>query len=406
MGAYDEKGKLVASRVENNIRNHIKEATVEATQNKFPLIVSYNNGHKYGVLENGNIVENILGPGDSAPTESNAIYISGDFVAVVPAGYTISNKKIVNEETGIVEQDETTIENGLVVKDGSGNEFVWIPVENISDLYDENKTNSNWIMFGTSEDNAVITNYKSKSEIIASYKRGNPGETIDSSKDYIRREPDTVVGNGTKYDADENLRGQAGFFESNGTTVSSLDKMAIELRDDYINMIDSIRKNGGFYVGRYELGKDSNNKPQVKVGSAYTYTNGYKLYAECKSFSNNNVESRMIWGCLWDQVCKFISTAEDKDGNKIILTDSSSYGNYSGKKIATGSNSNFKINNIYDLAGNCIEITQEAEGIDGRICRGGSYFNSGDTYSVISKAATRPSNWEGHMSTRPVLYLK
>lgn len=63
-----------------------------------------------------------------------------------------------------------------------------------------------------------------------------------------------------------------------------------------------------------------------------------------------------------------------------VNTDSRSWGNYSdstgeattnsGTKQNTGSSEAWKANNIYDLAGNCYEWTQEAYDANSRIERG------------------------------------
>ena len=146
-------------------------------------------------------------------------------------------------------------------------------------------------------------------------------------------------------------------------------------------MIDSIRENGGFYIGRYEIGGNI-SKPLVQKGkTVITNTNWYNLYKACKSFSKGNVEARMIWGCQWDQVCRFISSAKDENNNTISLDNSRSYGNYSnsdtpanvtgaGSKQSTGFSEYWKTNNIYDLAGNCWEWTQEAYYTGQRAYRG------------------------------------
>ena len=126
--------------------------------------------------------------------------------------------------------------------------------------------------------------------------------------------------------------------------------------------------------------------------------------------------SRMIWGCQWDQVCKFISTAKDKNGQTISLTDSRSYGNYSnstspantnnGSKRNTGSNEAWKVNNIYDLAGNCNEWTQEASGAYNRASRGGGCSGSGGNEPVTRRSGSYPTGTYSSISSRPVLYLK
>ncbi len=292
MGAYDKRGNLVASKVVNNINKNISDASAEATSSSFPVKVTYGNGHKYGVTEEGDIIENLIGQGETAPNDSNAVYISGNYTAVIPAGFTVSDVKVVNETTGVVEKDETTIENGLVVTDASGNQWVWIPVSS-SDLalmYEENTTG--WTMLGTAEPNDVVTKYRTLGTTLGSrtLDRTTPGTTADP----YYREPDVI----SLYDTDQTYRTQAAF--------GDLADMSTKLKDDYKEMIDSVRENGGFYVGKYELGKDSSNNPQVKPGTVMNKTDWYNLYKACKSFSNENVESRMVWGCQWDQICRFI----------------------------------------------------------------------------------------------------
>ena len=355
-GAYDLNGNLLASKIEENIKNNIKDATVEETQNKFPVKVMYSNGHKYQITQDGQIMMSV-NAGDTAPDDSNAVYISGDYTAIIPAGYTVSGT-----------EGETSIENGLVVRDSNQNEWVWIPVS-VSDLalmYTENQIG--WTMLGTTAPNEVVTKYKTLATILGSktINRTNPGLTASP----YYREPDMVTGNGTQYDNVETNWTAAGF--------TSFENMATKLKDDYKDMINSIKENGGFYVGRYEIGKDTSNNPQEKAGIVMNRSNWYNLYKACKYFSDDNVESRMIWGCQWDQVCRFIKG----NGANSVIDDSRSYGNYKDSTNSTdiSGNANFngrtgrseywKIKNIYDMAGNFNECTQEAYQMTNRTWRG------------------------------------
>ena len=330
-----------------------------------------------GEFENrdGKIIHRIY-PGDSAPKDKEAFYRDGEYKAIIPPGFTVSDVKEINETTGEVIKDETSIENGLVVKDGSENEWVWVPVSNedLEKMYSSGS--EQYTLAGTN----VKTVYKSLGTVLGekTIDRGNPGLIAEG----IYKEPDVLP----TYDTNPDYRKQAGFIERDGITVSSLETMATKLKDDYKDMINSVQKNGGYYIGRYELGNGKNSneeedKPQVKAGKVMNYRNWHKLYLACKSFSNKKVESRMIWGCQWDQVCRFISTLGD---NKVSsLDDSRVYGNYSnslrGAEVnsgvtlfnqTTGRNESWKTNNIYDLAGNCWEWTQEANYNNGRARRG------------------------------------
>ena len=342
----DKRGNLDPDKVVNGLNKDIKnlkEAT--NTDGKFPVKVEYKNGHKYQITEDGDIFISV-DAGDTAPSDSNAVYTSGNYTAVIPAGFTVS-------------ATESSIENGLVVIDGSANEWVWVPVSSadLAKMYTEDTTG--WNMLRTSVNTKLKTKELTTQNTFKlgsrELPRTNPGTTADP----YYREPDVV----SEYDINPTYLDQAGF--------KNIEDMATKLKDDYKDMIDSVRENGGFYIGRYELGKDSSNNPQVKAGTVMNNTNWYNLYSACKSFSSGKVESRMIWGCQWDQVCRFIRTAKDTSNNTISLNNSTNYGNYSGSTdYKTGTRNNCITNNIYDLAGNCWEWTQEAYSTNYRAGRG------------------------------------
>ena len=196
--------------------------------------------------------------------------------------------------------------------------------------------------------------------------------------------------------------------------------MATKLRDNYKNMLASVRKNGGFYIGRYELG-GTVVAPQEKAGTVMNSTNWYNLYKAYKTFGDeSNTCSRMIWGCQWDQVCKFISTYKEENETKNRdLSNSCSYGNYSNStgdaatnsgrdnfNYTTGRNEAWKTNNIYDFAGNCREWTQEAYSSNYRTLRGGNCTSEGDGSSVTCRDYNVPTYAVTVVTTRPQLYVK
>ena len=316
---------------------------------------------------------------------------------------TTAKVKTIAEYAGYtVDATQNSIDNGLVISK-DGNEWVWIPVSNedFSAMFGT-ATDDGWTMDGTD----VKTKYKSNGGIINDKKgpitRVTPGDTSSF------REPDVL--NIDSYDKNTTNLSAAGLG-------ANLSEMATKLKDDYKNMIDSVRKNGGFYVGRYELSSAGTKKNQPSL----TNTNWYNLYAKCKTLGDESTTySRMIWGCQWDQVCKFISTAKDANGDTISLTDSKKYGNYrdsqapantgnyeSGVKKNTGSNEAWKTNNIYDLAGNCYEWTQEVRFTLGRACRGGAYSGYGTDIPLTARGNSSPDiSHDDYVSSRPVLYIK
>ena len=92
------------------------------------------------------------------------------------------------------------------------------------------------------------------------------------------------------------------------------------------------------------------------------------------STREKNVKSTMIYGIQWDAVCSWL------EQSGFDINDSSSWGNYedssgnadidgAGSKQDTGFSEYWKANNIYDLAGNCWEWTQEASSTSSRVLR-------------------------------------
>ena len=290
---------------------------------------------------------------------------------IIPKGYTPINAGNATWGDGNSSPAQSSIDNGLVIKDDNNNEWVWIPVEasTLSNMYaTSTKENGETI----SGDVGVTTKMYTKTTTI-----GKTGDTVTISRstpnttDY--REPDLVVGrDSTSYDKNESYYKTILGFDSPKA-------MAEAFTIDYANMIASIQKYGGFYIGRYELSIEGVQKGKATL----TDTNWYDLYKKCTTLNaSDKVESKMIWGIQWDLACDFIS----KKGEQKNITNSTEWGNYSdstgnaavmdgetqkyGSKQVTGYSEYWKANNIYDLAGNCTEWTQEANDTNYRASRG------------------------------------
>ena len=325
-----------------------------------------------------------------------------DGTVIVPEGYKIAT------------DSASTIAYGVVITDAltNGNEWVWVPVADPSVMYETASTPIT--LTGGTKDGAGILELKinNKPITISKYTKSititnndNTTTTIsrvrpNDTSSYSYREPDVVVGDdGTSYDAVDTNRATAGFKKEDGTTMT-LAEMADTMRSEYETMIASIEKYHGFYIGRYEL----NVNGEEKTGETLTRKTWYELYAQCKAeklSASNKVMSRMIWGCQWDVTCNWIANYGDKKnisdsrdwGNYRDSTPPANTGNYvSGQIKDTGSSEYWKANNIYDFAGNCLEWTQEAGYTNYRAIRGGSYGNSGSGGPASGRSGNNPTD--------------
>lgn len=273
---------------------------------------------------------------------------------VIPKGFKAVNQeqdKTIDKAAKWGEQNSYL--NGLVIEDEKQNQFVWIPVENMD-------------LFHTTD-----------------WQKNVPKETLD--KTYI--EP---IENET---------------------------------DEYKQMYRKVRKYGGFYVGRFEVGdaEAQNARTEVKNSDNIAIKKGLQVY-NYVPFEQTTINKREIigakelaikfgkinqyeeittsvmYGVQWDSMLRFLAS------NAYNVNDSLTWGNYpnatleykdtqgntyikqqgEARLILTGNSENTKAKNIYDVAGNVYEWTQETAGTNVRVVRGGSYM-----VTIGQLAATR-----------------
>ena len=303
---------------------------------------------------------------DGVPIPEGYYYVGG----TKAKGLVISDAEADNEKYKGQEN---------VGKNLQGNQWVWVPVETPSSLYTTVAAGQE-----LSGDSGVKTTKYTNSEIISEIDRGLPGD--ESSY----REPDILTDSGY----DDRSYARAGF--------SSLTNMADTMKSDYEEMIASLEKYKGFYIGRYELTANGE-----KTGATQTKVDWYTLYKNCTTLAKGTkVKTRMIWGLQWDATCNWL------DSSGYSITNSSKWGNYSdntatghGSKQNTGFSESWKANNIYDFAGNCPEFTQEADITRSRANRGGYYLLNGSGSPASYRNNLIPTNTYSNNGSRPTLYL-
>lgn len=297
--------------------------------------------------------------------EKNEEYTDEDGnVAIIPAGFMI------------VPENEK-INDGLVIQDENGNEFVWIPVETVVANNEENGTNNKAmaVKIGNDYKGLLYEFSENGSEVISGCTTN-----IDNA-----HEPDIL----STYDNDINYNN--GLFTKDS------------LQQEYNKMIESVEKYHGFYISRYELGleetrpvsKDASANTEITTADASnleTYT-WYGLYSKCKEFapksSNKSVVSSMVWGSQYDAMLNWMKQqgeAVEKENDEKTNTSKRS-----------GNNPNDIIRNVYDIYGCHGDWTLSAVSNNIR-----GYY--GVLPANINSA--NPTEANVNMSTRISLYIK
>ena len=226
--------------------------------------------------------------------------------AKIPAGFKVSEN-----------ENEQTINEGLVIRDESGNEFVWIPVSTESQ-YQRNRT----------------------------YRLADVSETAYTDTGYL---PDGIQPDDDSSESNEKAEKQA------------------------------VLNSKGFYVSRYEAGKKSGKLVSQKNVTIWNWILQENCKDTAKTFiNNNNVKSALCSGIQWDMVMNFVNGKQDGTGNTFDVTtyDSS---RHTGTRVNSGQNEADKVCNIYDLEGNFFEYVAEKNSDPSSydyVTRGGCYGDS------------------------------
>ena len=241
----------------------------------------------------------------------------------------------------------------------------------------------------------IYSKLRVRDDDVSEFTAGKPGDTnVKTTK-----EPDVI----RSYDTNSQYYKDILGFES---TKAMADSMVAE----YKAMSDSVKKYHGFYIGRYEL-TGTLDDPTVEMGRVLVNENGsnwYYLYKACQNVIKNNpdVKSTMIYGCQWDETMDWLKNTKFKNQEDKVDKDSSSWGNYSESTRYTGFDTRYKANEIFDLAGNFSELTQEAESNMYRIERGGDYLITTFDAPASIRGYTGPSGSTIAQTTRVTIYIQ
>ena len=374
---------------------------------------------------NGNSGGNTTG-GDETPTEKPLITDSS----------LTSNDRTTSESTTVIAKDKKgnqvvvpggfkissasgeSVQQGIVIEDKDGNQFVWVPVSNI------NGDGSNKIVKDDgSEVEITLGRYT-----FARSSLGTPAiKQKGSEYDQTTLAQATAGTLDTKYKV-------GSYYELNGSRTSNEKSDTTGTNTTAKNLKEFIEKtetNKGFYIARYEASygsgynrsgtdtatKFGNAKPLSKVSTAKStssmnYTTGtlWNFISEPQAalvsqnmYKNDKyVESDLVNSYAWDTAIVYIQAmgnsnyANQTDGNGTLKN--------------TGSTEDEKCK-IFDMAGNLYELTTEystytvSSSAYPCTTRGG-YFYGYDYYTSLRLSSGATGSNSDLVSFRPLLYVK
>lgn len=363
--SYKKNGNLDVTKLKRNIENNlddVDEVTLSDSENKFPVTVKYENGNEYTIKNNGDVKKALptITAGQTAPSNSNAIYEDGDYTVIVPAGFTVSDK------TG-----ESSVETGVVIKDGGNNEFVWIPVGIAK------KSGSGTIELGRYDFNS----------------NGTPSAYSGSNA------------------------------EEDSTNTSALLNYGNTIAKNINDFIEKTNEAGGFYIGRYEArttssttARSDKTDPLTAVtenasNMIYNYitqpdaaTKARTMYA-----TNNYFECDLVNSYAWDTATLFLQEYDDRAIKPKVYSIQNSIVfeiNEKGTNNPKDSSKVDKICNVYDMASNCYEFSTETNSDSDKsvIHRGGFCYVS--DFHTCTRGTFNTTACDDYVSFRPILYVK
>lgn len=262
--------------------------------------------------------------------DSDIVYGKQDadgYLIPIPNGYYYVEG---TQNTGFVISDSQTDENNP--DSAKGNQFVWVPVDDVNE-------------------------YK-----LISWN----GETVGEEETADTYYSDT---NMAKPMSKNN-------FEDSTVIKTALENISYDLGTAFSWEKSSVEVYGGFYIGRYEVSYDSENNVVETKKNKTPYTNisysnivtikqkaisrlSYNAKSNIKveklglnqgiTENNINVDTKirgmsLVTGKQWDAMTKWLNKTNENNYQKI--------GHQGSNTINTGSNEAYKVNNIYDIAGN------------------------------------------------------
>ena len=265
-------------------------------------------------------------------------YDTENIAVPVPNGYVGSSatgEHTINTGFVIYEGTDAVTDGNLYVAQRSRNQWVWVPVYDASTMYGIDSDGKMWGKGYDYDENGREAFFWSETDGI-----------IDASSKNMCKEPKVLI---TDCEIQEYI------------TEEEHNQLNKEMVTSFQEIMESIEKYGGFYIGRYETGGLSTTAKVVKGNEDISSQTWYKMYNQCEKLNgiNNNVKTGMIYGCMWDYTLEWFVESGSKTYSE-VGKDLKEWGNYGHGSIRpSGYSESWKANNIYDMSGNVSDWTME-----------------------------------------------
>ena len=386
-----------------------------------------------------NQLANMMGDVYTATSTINGKSEGNSYNPTIPAGFKPVDTEGASWGDGSNSPSEEAVNAGLVIEDGNGNQFVWVPCTTTGEeglisyaqdkQYNDGTTGSKQYYYNDYTDWIDTTGEANKASVekyggfyVARYEAGVPSD----APFYANEDGTTYYTSGSKnvdtYKPVSKANNQSWNYISQPNAVKVSQKMyegnssvKSQLIDSYawdtiMNWMES--EKDGIALDSSNYG-NYNNNTSIDTNTLYAlhrYNEVTKTGADngktsswtfAKTYRKGNIQSGEI-----------SVTEANREQYEFTDYDDTNYIYIVRKEMATGASNVTKVKNIYDMAGNIMEWTTETgyHNADGStqyaVLRGGNFYCSGgynpvsDRYGDVPVGGTSLGN-----GFRVVLYL-
>ena len=147
-----------------------------------------------------------------------------------------------------------------------------------------------------------------------------------------------------------------------------------EYNDNYMKMLNSIKENGGFYIGRYEMGSIESRTESSDITQSgvkkdmypYNWVTMEEAQNICETYSLGDRTSSLMYDIQYNLACKFLEVKSDELTVEDIAKNSEKWGNYSSHDMQLN-RGKYSI----DRGNTWLDFTTDSEAVENRVRKNG-----------------------------------